>query len=134
MHVYISARDSDACVRTEHCNQNTHITQDLLVFINNNNLLVPLLLVLTVHMCRSRAEEVKNTANDTKQALDLSEEAIEKARAALKEAHNNLNDTRNSTTEVQPAWSVSVDTDLLMCLIAGFLKYFLFLTSRWIRG
>lgn len=44
---------------------------------------------------------MKNTANDTRQALDLSEEAIDKARMALEEAHNNLNSTRNATAEVQ---------------------------------
>lgn len=52
-------------------------------------------------LCRSRAEEVKNTANDTRSALDLSEEAIDKAKMALDEAHNNLNSTRNATAEVQ---------------------------------
>lgn len=51
--------------------------------------------------CRSRAEEVKNKANDTRQALDLSEEAIDKAQTALAEAHSNLNSTRNATAEVQ---------------------------------
>lgn len=46
---------------------------------------------------------MKDTANNTKQALDVSQKAIEKARAALKEAHNNLNSTRNATAEVQHA-------------------------------
>lgn len=51
-------------------------------------------------LCRSRAEGVKDAANNTKQALVVSEKAIEKASAALKDALINLNTTRNATTEV----------------------------------
>lgn len=50
---------------------------------------------------RIRAEEVKDTANDTKQALDVSEKAIDKARKALEDALKNLNSTRNATVKVQ---------------------------------
>lgn len=51
-------------------------------------------------LCRTRAEGVKDAANDTQQALDVSERAIEKARTALEEAKNNLNSTRTATSEV----------------------------------
>ncbi len=44
---------------------------------------------------------MKDTANNTRQALDESEKAIEKARAALHEAYSNLNSTRDATAEVR---------------------------------
>lgn len=70
-------------------------------------------------LCRSRAEEVKDMTNITKEALKASGKAIEKAQAALKEAHNNLNSTRNATAEVQ---------NLGTCKFTGF-SYFLSSTS-----
>lgn len=66
-------------------------------------------------LCRSKAEGVKDLANNTKHALDMTEKAVKKARKALNEAHNNLNSTRNATSEVLQVVKMAVGLRKLVC-------------------
>lgn len=50
---------------------------------------------------KSRAEGVKEAANQTRLALDISEKAIQEASSALRGAEENLNSTRSATSEVE---------------------------------
>ena len=69
---------------------------------------------------------MKDSANNTKQALDVSEKAIKKAKTALKDAHNNLNSTRNATAEVQAGYmnQLPVEHFILSHYIIPYLSIF----------